>query len=152
MTRYLLFFLTGVATAMVILFFRGYASVPHNVYSDVALRAGMVLFGLASWVTLFLIKPGALLALLCSLAQVPWLVRAGLRVWDASSNVPQVLQIVHVAVSVLVFFSLVVSVRYVFSRGSWGSGTTAPGILLKLFLMAIPLAVVVAWFLVMDKV
>lgn len=152
MTRYLLFFLTGVATATVILFFRGYVSVPHNVYSDVALRSGMVLFGLTSWLTLFRIKAGALLALLCSLAIAPWLVRVGLRVWDASVNAPQVVQFVHLGVSVLVFFSLVVSVRYVFSRGSWRSGTSAPGFVLKLILAAIPLAILITWFLVMDKV
>ncbi|MCX2740543.1 hypothetical protein [Pontibacter anaerobius] len=152
MTRYLLYFLTGVATATVILFFRGYVSVPHNVYSDVALMAGMALFGLASWVTLFRIKLGALLALLCSLAMVPWLVRVGLRVWDASINAPQVLQIVHAAMAVLAFFSLVVSARYMFSRGSWGAGTAAPGFVLKLLLALIPLAVVTGWLLVMDKV
>lgn len=152
MTRYLLYFLTGVATATVILFFRGYVLVPQNVYSDVALRAGMVLFGLASWLTLFRIKPGALLALLCSLALVPWLVRIGLRIWEAGSDAPQVVQIIHVAVSALALFSLIVSARYTFSRGSWRSGTAAPGFILKLLLMVIPVAVAVSWLLVMNKV
>ncbi|ARS37061.1 hypothetical protein [Pontibacter actiniarum] len=152
MTRYLLYFLTGVATATVILFFRGYVLVPQNVYSDVALRAGMVLFGLASWLTLFRIKPGALLALLCSLALVPWLARIGLRIWEAGSDAPQVVQIIHVAVSALALFSLIVSARYTFSRGSWRSGTAAPGFILKLLLMVIPVAVAVSWLLVMNKV
>ncbi|MDX5436947.1 MAG: hypothetical protein LPK03_07120 [Pontibacter sp.] len=152
MTRYLLFFLTGVAAATVILFFRGYASVPHNVYADVALRAGMVLFGLSSWLTLFRIKPGTLLALLCSLAMVPWLVRVGLRVWDASVAVPQFMQLIHLAVSVLVFSSLVVSARYTLSRGSWRAGTAAPGPVLKVLLAFIPVAVLVGWLLVMNKV
>lgn len=125
---------------------------PHNVYSDVALRAGIVLFGLTSWLTLFRIKAGALLALLCSLAIVPWLVRVGLRVWDASINSPQIVQFVHLGVSVLVFFSLVVSIRYVVSRGSWRSGTTAPGFVLKLILAAIPLTILITWFFVMGKV
>ncbi|TPE45574.1 hypothetical protein [Pontibacter mangrovi] len=151
MTRYLLYFLTGVATATVILFFRGYVSVPHNVYSDVALLAGMVLFSTASWVTLFRIKIGTLLALFCSLAMVPWLVRAGLRVWDAAADVPQVLQVVHAVMAALVFFTLVVSSRYVFSRGSWGSGTAAPGPVLKVLLTLLPMAVLAGWLLVQNK-
>jgi hypothetical protein len=152
MTRYLLYFLTGVAMATVILFFRGYVSVPHNVYSDVALLSGMVLFSMASWVTLFRIKVGTLLALLCSLAMVPWLVRVGLRVWDASVNAPQVLQVVHAVLAVLAFLSLVVSARYTFSKGSWNSGTAAPAVLLKLLLALIPLAVLTGWLLVKDQV
>lgn len=152
MTRYLLYFLTGVATATVILFFRGYVQVPQNVYSDVALLAGMVLFGLASWVTLFRIKIGAVLALLCSLAMVPWLIRIGLRVWGAGATAPQVVQFIHIGMSVLVLCSLVISARYTFSRGSWSSGTAAPATVLKLFLMIIPLAVVAGWLLVMDDV
>ncbi|WP_073851419.1 hypothetical protein [Pontibacter flavimaris] len=152
MTRYLLYFLTGVAMATVILFFRGYVSVPHNVYSDVALLSGMVLFSMASWVTLFRIKVGTLLALLCSLAMVPWLVRVGLRVWDASVNAPQVLQVVHAVLAVLAFLSLVVSARYTFSKGSWNSGTAAPAVVLKLLLALIPLAVLTGWLLVKDEV
>ncbi|WP_266203639.1 hypothetical protein [Pontibacter kalidii] len=152
MTRYLLYFLTGVAMATVILFFRGYVSVPHNVYSDVALLSGMVLFSMASWVTLFRIKMGTLLALLCSLAMVPWLVRVGLRVWDASINAPQVLQIVHAVLAVLAFLTLAVSARYTFSKGSWNSGTAAPAVVLKLLLALIPLAVLTGWLLVKDQV
>jgi len=153
MTRYLLYFLTGVATATVILFFRGYVLVPKNVYADVALLAGMALFGLASWVTLFRIKMGALLALLCSLALVPWLVRLGLRIWATGAEAaPLVVQIVHISVSVLALFSLIISARYTFSKGSWGSGTTAPAFVLKLFLAVVPLAVLVSWLLVMNKV
>ncbi|WP_276498367.1 hypothetical protein [Pontibacter litorisediminis] len=152
MTRYLLYFLTGVAMATVILFFRGYVSVPHNVYSDVALLAGMALFSAASWVTLFRIKIGTLLALLCSLAMVPWLVRVGLRVWDAGTSAPQVLQVVHAVLALLVFCSLVVSVRYTFSRGSWGAGTAAPHVALKLLLALLPLAVLASWLLVKDSV
>ncbi|GHA64448.1 hypothetical protein [Pontibacter akesuensis] len=152
MTRYLLYFLTGVATATVILFFRGYVHVPQNVYSDAALLAGMVLFGLASWVTLFRIKLGAVVALLCSLALVPWLIRIGLRVWAAGSEAPQVVQFIHIGMSVLALFSLIVSARYTFSRGSWRSGTAAPATVVKLFLMIIPLAVVAGWLLVMDDV
>ncbi|OKL40799.1 hypothetical protein A3841_13190 [Pontibacter flavimaris] len=138
--------------ATVILFFRGYVSVPHNVYSDVALLSGMVLFSMASWVTLFRIKVGTLLALLCSLAMVPWLVRVGLRVWDASVNAPQVLQVVHAVLAVLAFLSLVVSARYTFSKGSWNSGTAAPAVVLKLLLALIPLAVLTGWLLVKDEV
>ena len=152
MTRYLLYFLTGVAMATVILFFRGYVSVQHNVYSDTALLAGMTLFGIASWVTLFRIKMGTLLALLCSLAMVPWLVRVGMRVWATGAEVPQVLQMLHILLAVLVFLSLLVSSRYTFSRGSWAAGTAAPGVVLKLLLAILPLAVLAGWLLVQDEV
>lgn len=152
MTRYLLYFLTGVAMATVILFFRGYVSAQHNVYSDTALLAGMTLFGVASWITLFRIKVGTLLALLCSLAMVPWLVRVGMRVWAAGAEVPQVLQILHILLAVLVLFSLVVSSRYTFSKGSWRSGTAAPGVVLKLVLAVLPLAVLAGWLLVQGEV
>ena len=152
MTRYLLYFLTGVAMATVILFFRGYVSAQHNVYSDAALLAGMTLFGMASWITLFRIKVGTLLALLCSLTMVPWLVRVGLRIWAVGADVPLVLQILHVLLAVLVLFSLVVSGRYTFSKGSWNSGTAAPGVVLKLVLAVLPLAVLASWLLVQDQV
>ena len=154
MTRYLLYFLTGVAIATVILFFRGYVAVPHNVYSDVALGAGMVLFGVASWVMLFRIRIGSALALLCALAAVPWLVRIGLRVWspEAETSLTQVVRSIHLVVLVLVLLSGVVSARYTFSRGSWRAGTAAPGFVLKILLAAIPLAVAVTWVVLMQQV
>ncbi|WP_242921614.1 hypothetical protein [Pontibacter liquoris] len=154
MTRYLLYFLTGVAIATVILFFRGYVLVPHTIYSDIALPAGMALFGLASWVTLFRIKLGSVLALLCVLAVVPWLVRIGLRVWspDTEIAIKQVVQIIHLVLSVLLLFSGIVSARYLIRPGSWQAGTPTPGFVLKLILAAIPLAVVAGWLLVMPQV
>jgi hypothetical protein len=154
MTRYLLYFLTGVAIATVILFFRGYVAVPHNVYSDVALIAGMALFGLASWATLFRIKIGSVLTLLCVLAVIPWLVRIGLRVWspEAEISIKQIVQIIHLVLSVLVLFSGIVSARDIFRRGSWQVGTGTPGFVLKLILAAIPLTVMVAWLLVTRQI
>jgi len=152
MTRYLLYFLTGVAIASIILFFRGYVAVPHNVYADVALLAGMVLFGFASWVTLFRIKIGSVLALLCTLAAVPWLVRIGLRVWLPDTNVTQLVLILHAALSALTLGSLIISARYTFSHGSWKAGTASPGFILKVILAAIPIGVVVAWIAVMQQV
>ncbi|WP_347159911.1 hypothetical protein [Pontibacter chitinilyticus] len=154
MTRYLLYFLTGVAIATVILFFRGYAAAPHNAYSDVALVAGMTLFGLASWVTLFRIKVGSIVALLCVLAVVPWLARIGLRVWSPEVDIAftTVLRLIHLALALLVLSSGIVSARYTFSHGSWRSGTAAPGFILKLILAFIPLALVAGWLLVMGQV
>ncbi|MBF9253114.1 hypothetical protein I2I11_07405 [Pontibacter sp. 172403-2] len=152
MTRYLLYFLTGVAIASVILFFRGYVAVPHTVYSDVALRAGMLLFGMASWLTLFRIKAGSLLALLCLLAVVPWLVRIGLRVWSPGADVLQAVLILHAALSVLALASLTVSARYTLGRSSWKAGTASPGLMMKVILAAIPVAVVAAWIAVMQQV
>ncbi|GAA4423609.1 hypothetical protein GCM10023188_02620 [Pontibacter saemangeumensis] len=151
MTRYLLYFLTGFAVATFILFFRGYGGAPHTVYSDAALVGAMTLFGMASWLTLFKVKPGALLALLCLLTMVPWAVRAWQRILVSEVSFIQVILIVHAVMSGLVLLSLIVSLRYVFRRGSWGSGTTAPGFLLKIILALIPLAVVVTWFILMPK-
>jgi hypothetical protein len=151
MTRYLLYFLTGFAAATLILFFRGYAAAPHSVYSDAALVGAMVLFGIASWLTLFKVKMGALLALLSLLTMLPWAVRGWLRVLEPNAAVLQVILIVLAALSGLMLLSLIVSLRYTFSRGSWRSGTTAPGLFLKIFLALIPLAVVAAWFVVMPK-
>jgi hypothetical protein len=151
MTRYLLYFLTGLAVATVILFFRGYAAVPHSVYSDAALVGAMVLFGVSSWLTLFKVKPGTLLALLSLLTMLPWAARAWTRILESDAAIAQVILIVHAVLSGLVLISLVISLRYTFSRGSWRSGTTAPGFILKILLALIPLAVVVAWFVVMPK-
>ncbi|PRY15019.1 hypothetical protein CLV24_103258 [Pontibacter ummariensis] len=151
MTRYLLYFLTGFAVATVILFFRGYASVPQSAYSDAALVAAMVLFSMATWLTLFNVKAGTLLALLSLLTMVPWLFRAWIRIAELEAALAQVILIVHGVLSGLVLVALVVSLRYAFSRGSWRSGTTAPGLFLKILLTLLPLAVLAAWLIVEPK-
>ncbi|RDV14368.1 hypothetical protein DXT99_14685 [Pontibacter diazotrophicus] len=151
MTRYLLYFLTGFAVATVILFFRGYASVPQSAFSNAALVGAMALFGVASWLTLFRVKIGTLLALLSLLAMLPWVVSAWMRIAELEVTITQILIIVLAVLSGLVLISLIVSLRYTFGRGSWGSGTTAPGIILKILLTLIPLAVLVAWFIVEPK-
>lgn len=152
MTRYLLYFVTGMATATVILFFRGYVSVPHTVYSDVALRVAMVLLGVASWLTLYRVKAGALLALLCCTGMAPWLLRVNMFVWRTGSRAPEYVQLAHAILAVLVAVSLLVSLRYVLSRGAWRTGTSSPGPVVKVLLTLLPLAVVAAWFLVMNKI
>ncbi|WP_162054052.1 hypothetical protein [Pontibacter pamirensis] len=151
MTRYLLYFLTGFAVATVILFFRGYASVPHSTVSNAALVGAMALFGIASWLTLFKVKIGTLLALLSLLAAIPWVINAWMSITASEAAFTQIISIVHAVLSVLVLISLIVSLRYTFRRGSWRSGTTAPGIVLKILLTLIPLAVLVAWFIVEPK-
>ena len=151
MTRYLLYFLTGVAVATAILFFRGYVAVPQSVSSNAALVGAMVLFGIASWLTLFKERISAVLALLCLLAMLPWVVRAWGRIAELEAAFTQVILILHAVLSGLVLISLVTSLRYVFGSGSWWSGTNSPGLFLKILLTLIPLAVAAAWFIVEPK-
>ena len=151
MTRYLLYFLTGVAVATFILFFRGYAGVGHSAYADVALRAAMVLFGVVSWLTLFRMRTGALLALGCLLAMLPWALRLWGVIPERESDLTYYILLAHAVLSGLLLLSLLVSARYVFSRHSWRIGTATPGLFVKILLTLIPLAVAVAWFAVMPK-
>jgi len=151
MTRYLLYFLTGFAVATFILFFRGYGSAPHSIYSDAALVAAMALFGVVSWVTLFKMRAGALLALLCLLTILPWALRLWGIISERESDLTPYILAAHAVLSGLVLLALIVSARYTFSRHSWKAGTPAPGLFLKIILTLIPLAVVVVWFVVMPK-
>ena len=151
MTRYLLYFLTGFAVATIILFFRGYAGVPHSDLSNAALVGAMVLFGIASWLTLFNVKGGTLLALLSMLTMLPWVISAWMRMSGLEAAIAKVVLVVHAVLSGLVLLSLVTSLRYIFSRHSWRVGTATPGLILKILLSLIPLAVLVAWFVVEPK-
>ncbi|MHA6248616.1 hypothetical protein ACXYMU_11805 [Pontibacter sp. CAU 1760] len=152
MTRYLLYFLTGVAVATFILFFRGYGDVPRTSFSIVAVVGAMALFGIAAWLTFFLERFGALLALLCLLAILPWGVRVWLLLPAQTSNLIPYIMMAHAVVSALVLFALLTSARYAFSRRSWRSGTARPNLFLKLVLALIPLAVAAAWFVVMPRI
>ncbi|MCJ8163750.1 hypothetical protein MKJ04_02785 [Pontibacter sp. E15-1] len=151
MTRYLLYFLTGVAVATFILFFRGYGGVPHSVYSDAALVGAMALFGVASWLTLYKMRIGATVALLCLLAQVPWVLRLWQIIPHRDSSLTSYVLLVHGVLSGLVLCALVVSARYVLGRHSWAAGTPTPGFVLKIILTLLPLAVAAAWLYVMPK-
>ncbi|GAB3542227.1 hypothetical protein GCM10027443_42730 [Pontibacter brevis] len=151
MTRYLLYFLTGFAVATVILFFRGYASVPHSTYSNAALVAAMALFGLASWITFFKERAGALLALLGLLAMLPWVVNAWMRIADLETSITQIVTIVHAVISGFVLISLIISLRYTFGSGSWQAGTRSPGLFLKILFTLLPLAVLITWLVVEPK-
>lgn len=151
MTRYLLYFLTGFAVAMFILFFRGYGGVGHSTYADVALRGAMALFGVVSWLTLFRMRIGALLALGCLLAMLPWAVRLWGILPARDSELTYYILLAHAVLSGLLLLSLIVSARYVFGRHSWRMGTPTPGLFIKIILSLIPLAVVAAWFVMMPK-
>lgn len=152
MTRYLLYFLTGVAVATFILFFRGYGDVPRNTFSSVAVIGAMALFGIAAWLTFFLERFGSLLALLCLLAIVPWDVRVWLLLPAQTSNLVPYIMVAHAGVSALVLFATITSARYTFSHRSWRLGTARPNLFMKLLLALIPLAVAAAWFVVMPKI
>ncbi len=152
MTRYLLYFLTGFAHALVILFYRGYLDAVPTTYSTVALVSGMALFGIASWLKLFLEKIGALMALLCILAIAPWTIETGRDVLEHDAFLSGVLLITH---AVLAFFALatfITSLRYVIQKGSWTAGTTNPGFVTKIILSIIPVAIIITWLLIMGKI
>ncbi|MBC5994162.1 hypothetical protein [Pontibacter cellulosilyticus] len=152
MTRYLLYFLTGFAHALVILIYRGYMGIEPTIYSNIALVSGMVLFGIVSWLKMYLERIGAIMALLCVLAIVPWTIDAGRKVLAYDAFLSGVLLIVQ---GVLLFFLLATfatSMRYVLSRGSWLTGTSTPGPVGKIIFSAIPIAIIVTWLLIMGKV
>ena len=152
MTRYLLYFLTGFAHALVILIYRGYMGINPTIYSTVALLSGMVLFGIVSWVKLYLERIGAVMAVLCVLAIVPWVIDAGRKVLAYDAFLSGVLIITQGVLLLFLLATFVTSLRYVFSRGSWLSGTSTPGLAGKLFFSAIPIAIIVTWLLIMGKV
>jgi hypothetical protein len=152
MTRYLLYFLTGFAHALVILFYRGYLDAAPTTYSTIALVSGMALFGIASWLKLFLEKIGALMAVICVVAITPWTVEAGREALSHDAFLSGVLVITH---AVLLFFALatfVTSLRYVISKGSWLTGTTNPGFITKIIISIIPIAIIIIWLLIMGKI
>lgn len=152
MTRYLLYFLTGFAHALIILVYRGYLGIEPSLYSTMALISGMVLFGIVSWLKLYLERIGAIAAILCVLAIIPWTLDAGRDALAYDAFLSGVLLIVQ---GVLLFFLLatfITSLRYVFSRGSWLAGTSSPSLVGKIIFSIIPIAIVVAWLLVMGKI
>ncbi|WP_439880865.1 hypothetical protein ACSX1A_17130 [Pontibacter sp. MBLB2868] len=152
MTRYLLYFLTGFAHAVVILFYRGYLGAATTTYATVALVGAMVLFGLVSWLKLFLEKVGAVVAVLCLLALLPWTVEAGQQALEQDAFLSGVLLITHAALAFLVLASFITSMRYIFSRRSWAAGTSRPGLAGKIIVALIPIAILIAWLLIMNKV
>lgn len=152
MTRYLLYFLTGFAHAVVILFYRGYLGAESTPNATVALVGAMVLFGLVSWLKLFLEKIGAVVAVLCLLALLPWTIEAGQQALEQDAFLSGVLLITHAVLAFLVLASFITSMRYIFSRRSWLAGTPKPGVAGKIIVALIPIAILIAWLLVMNKV
>ena len=152
MTRYLLYFLTGFAHALIILIYRGYMGIEPTLYSTVALVSGMVLFGIVSWLKLYLERIGAIMAILCVLAIVPWTIDAGRRVLAYDAFLSGVLLIVQGVLLLFLLATFITSLRYVFSKGSWLSGTSTPGVAGKIIFSIIPIAIIVTWLLIMGKI
>ncbi|MFD2513974.1 hypothetical protein ACFSRY_08865 [Pontibacter locisalis] len=152
MTRYLLYFLTGFAHAVVILFYRGYLGAEPTTYAIAALVGAMVLFGLVSWLKLFLEKIGAVMAVLCLLALLPWTVEAGKQALEQDAFLSGALLITHAVLLSFILASFITSLRYIFSRRSWLTGTSRPTLAGKIIVALIPIAILVAWLLVMNKV
>ncbi len=124
---------------------------PHTVYSIAALVGAMALFGVVSWLTLYRVRIGAAVALLCLLAQVPWALRSWQTIPQRDSELTSYILVVHGVLSGLVLCAFIVSARYAFGRHSWRAGTPSPGLFLKIVLTLIPLLVAAAWFAVMPK-
>jgi hypothetical protein len=152
MTRYLLYFLTGFAHALVILFYRGYLGEAPTFNSSLALISGMVLFSIVSWLKLFIEKAGAIIAIICILALLPWTIEAGNKVLEMEAFLSGVMLITHAVLLVLIIASLITSLRYIFSQRPWFGGSSRPGLIGKIFAALIPIALLIAWLFIMHKV
>ncbi|WP_299818455.1 hypothetical protein [uncultured Pontibacter sp.] len=152
MTRYLLYFLTGFAHALVILIYRGYMGIEPTVYSTTALVSGMVLFGVVSWLKLYLERIGAIMALLCVLAMFPWAVDAGRKVLEYDAFLSGVLIVTQSMLLLLALATFATSMRYVLSKVPWARGTSTPGPVAKVILSVIPITIIIIWLLLMGKV
>ncbi|MDX5420929.1 MAG: hypothetical protein LPK07_11640 [Hymenobacteraceae bacterium] len=150
MTRYLLYFLTGFAHAFIIQLYEGLSAGPASYYPTLGLAGAVGLFAVASWLTLFNIRVGSVLALLSLLLLIPWTVTAVSQTLQQETAIDNITLIIHAVLAVLLLASLIVSVRFTFSRRlSWRKGTPKPAVFLKILLALIPVSVVVAWVVVM---
>jgi hypothetical protein len=147
MTRYLLFFLTGFAHALVISVYWGLKAEASSFYPVLGLAGAIPLFAVASWLTLFSMRAGALLALLAALLLLFWNAAAAQQILQATTF-DSILIILHIVLAVLALSAVITSARYTFRTGlSWHAGTPKPGNVLKVVLAVIPVAVVVAYLL-----
>jgi len=141
MTRYLLFFLTGFAYALLILLYTDLAGSDASFYRQLGLLGALPLFALASWLTLFSMRGGALVALLCLLLLLYWNAATANQTLQEGTALDTAIAVIHMTLGVLALIGLVTSLRYIFRRSlSWRTGTPAPGIVLKIILAAIPVA------------
>jgi hypothetical protein len=148
MTRYLLFFLTGFAHALLILLYTDLAGSDTFHHRNVGLAGAVLLFAFASWLTLFSMRAGALAGMLCLLVLLYWNLAVALETTSQDTIFDTAIAIIHLVLGVLALIALLTCLRYVFrSRLSWGAGTASPGTVLKILLAAIPVTVAAAYLL-----
>jgi hypothetical protein len=146
MTRYLLFFLTGFAYALLILLYSDLAGDDDLFYRSLGLLGALPLFAFASWLTLFSMRAGALVALLCLFLLLCWNVVTVQQTLQEETALDTAIATIHLTLGVLALIGVVTSFRYIFRRGlSWRTGTPAPGLVLKVVLAAIPVALAVVY-------
>lgn len=148
MTRYLLFFLTGFAHALIILLYSDLSGEEALFYRAMGLMGAVPLFAVASWLTLFSMRAGALLALLCLLVLLYWNVAAAQHLLQQGTALDSVILMVHLALGVLALVAAVTSLRYAFRRSlPWRAGTPGAGYAIKIILATIPLLLAAAYML-----
>ncbi|MBD1397452.1 hypothetical protein H9Q13_09765 [Pontibacter sp. JH31] len=148
MTRYLLLFLTGFAHALLILLYTDLSGDDALFYRTMGLAAAVPLFGFSSWLTLFTMRVGALLSIPSLLVLIYWNLRTAEHSMGQDTAFDTTIAIIHLVAGLLAMVTLMTSLRYVFkSELSWVRGTPSPGLILKLLLAAIPIAVAVAYVL-----
>ena len=142
MTRYLLFFLTGLAHVLVIMLYKELEGGPAAFYPVLGLAGAFPLFAVASGLTFFSMRAGAWVAMLSCLLLLPWSVAATTQALQSQTALSTVTIILHPVLITLAFSALVTSMRYVFRKNlDWKRGTHKPTYWLKLLLAAIPLLV-----------
>lgn len=148
MTRYLLYFLIGFAHALLILLYSDLTESEALVHRTVGLAGAVGLFALASWLTFFSMRVGALTALPCLLAILYWNVATVQQVIRLDTPFDTVIAGIHLVLGLLALIALIICLRYIFWRGlPWSMGTRRPGLVLKVLLAAIPVAVAYVYFL-----
>ncbi|MFD2246709.1 hypothetical protein [Pontibacter ruber] len=145
MTRYLLFFLTGFAHVLIILLYKEVSGGPASFYPILGMAGAVPLFAFASWLTLFSMRLGAVVALLSLLLLIPWSVAAVMQALQQDTALDQVIIVIHAILILFALSALITSARYTFRRSlPWGLGTPKPGNVLKVILALIPIMMVVA--------
>ncbi|MHC2990357.1 hypothetical protein OB13_01675 [Pontibacter sp. HJ8] len=148
MTRYLLFFLTGFAHALLILLYSDLSAEYASFYRALGLAGAVALFAVASWLTLFSMRAGALVSLVSLLALLYWNGYVAQHILQQETAFDTVILAIHLVLGALALIALVTSLRYTFRRSlSWRAGTRGAGYVVKIILAAIPVSIAVAYLL-----
>jgi hypothetical protein len=148
MTRYLLFFLTGFAHALLILLYTDLDTGGSIRYRSLGLVSALLLFAFASWFTLFSVRGGALVAMLCLMVLLYWNVMVIMKTTTQDMAFDTLVALIHVVLSGLTFIAQVTCLRYIFrSSLPWAKGTPRPGLAFKVVLSAIPLTLGAAYLM-----